>query len=193
MKPLQILALLRWSIVGAVLLASLGAITVVLAQREYATAVEAREHGAARHAQAMRELQRALQDEDEVRSAIARYNSLSQSGLIGTEQRLAWVETLDAARLSLGVERIAYDILPQRRMSADGPPKALEWMESRMRLNLRVRHTGVLLGVLDALQGVPSAIVQPERCRVAYADDAASGLSAECELRWLTLSTEPST
>ena len=55
MKPLQILALLRWSIVSAVLLASLGAVTVVLAQREYATAVEARQHAAERHAQAMRE------------------------------------------------------------------------------------------------------------------------------------------
>ena len=193
MKPLQILALLRWSIVSAVLLASLGAVTVVLAQREYATAVEARQRAAERHAQAMRELQRAQQNEDEVRSAIARYNSLSQSGLIGAEHRLAWVETLDAARLSLGVERISYDILPQRRMNSEGPPQALEWMESRMRLNLRVRHSGVLLGVLDALQAVPSAIVQPERCRVAFAQDAATGLNAECELRWLTLRTQAPT
>ena len=193
MKPLQFLALLKWPIVGAVLLASLGAVTVVMAQREYAAAVDAHQRAAERHAQAMRELQRAQQNEDAVRSAIARYDSLSQSGLIGAEHRLAWIETLDAARVSLGVERIAYDILPQRRMSSEGSPQALEWMESRMRLNLRVRHAGVLLGVLEALQGVSSAIVRPERCRVAWAEDAASGLSAECELRWLTLRTEAHT
>lgn len=193
MKPLQVLALLRWPIACALLLVALGAVTVVLAQREHATAAAAHQRATQRNAQAMRELHRAQQDEDTVHKAIARYDSLSQSGLIGAEHRLAWVETLDAARLDLGVERIAYDILPQRRMEPEGDPQALEWMESRMRLNLRVRHAGVLLGVLDALQSVPSAIVQPERCRVTWAEDAAGALNAECELRWLTLHTEPKT
>ena len=188
MKPLESLTLLRWPIAAAAVLVALGASAVWFAQDRYTRAE--RDHRQATQAQqrAAQALQRARHDQGALRHAIARYSALAGNGLIGPEHRLSWVEALDAARQRHGVAQISYEILPQRRLNADAAPQPLEWMESRMRLHMTVKHSEVVLRMLDDLRAIPSAIVQPQRCRLTR--ESATALSVDCDVNWLTLRPE---
>lgn len=181
----QDLHLLRWPLLLAVALIAFGGAAVWLAQIRADAATRAHEVAQQQYRAANARLQRARTDEHTVRDAIARYDVLARQGLIGPERRLEWVETLDAARRRQGIDSISYEILPQQPLDTPAG-QSLQWMESRMRLTLQVRHAGVLLGLLDALHEVDSALVLPQACRMARRTDGA-GLDGECELRWLTL------
>lgn len=181
----QDVRLLRWPLLMAAFLIAGAAAAVWLAQTRADMADRAHAVAQQQYTAANARLQQARADEDAVRDAIARYDTLARRGLIGPERRLDWVETLDAARRRLGIDTISYEILPQQPVAKDARP-ALQWMESRMRLTLQVRHAGVLLNLLDALRAVDSALVLPHTCRVARRADG-TGLDGECELRWLTL------
>ncbi|MBT0962680.1 hypothetical protein [Denitromonas iodatirespirans] len=181
----QDLRLLRWPLLLAAILIATGATAVWLAQVR-AEAAERAHAGARQHYTAANtRLLQARTDEHTLRDALARYDALARQGVIGPERRLDWVETLDAARRRQGIDTISYEILPQQPVDKDAGER-LRWMESRMRLTLQVRHAGVLLGLLDALREVDSALVLPHACRLARRADGA-GLDGECELRWLTL------
>jgi len=191
MKPMQMLSLLRWPILLSLVLTAVGTTALVYAKRSSDQA-EARLLRAQNDNQrSTAELRRAQLQEGEIRDTVARYESLKHSGLIGPERRLAWVETLDAARQRFRIDSVSYEILPQRRLDDNGGSE-LAWMESRMRLSMRMRHGGVLLDMLDDLQSVRSAIVQPRICRLRRTSGTQGGIEADCELRWLTLRPEQS-
>lgn len=189
MNALDVLRLLRWQIALAIVLAIVGASGVFFAQRAHDEARSTLERAQRESAQASNRLLQARQQEGDLREAIDKYAQLRETGLIGPEQRLNWVEILDASRQRLRLGPVRYEIQPQHRLDGNGSPGALAWMESRMRLSLEVRHTQVLLDLLDDLQTVSSAIVQPRACRIQRETNAA-GLAAECDLRWLTIRQE---
>ncbi|KAA3651761.1 MAG: hypothetical protein DWQ11_13230 [Proteobacteria bacterium] len=184
----QDLHVLRWPLLLAITLLALGATAVWLAHAQSTAAATQHERIRQQHNQANQRLLQARTDEHAVRQTIDRYDALVRQGLIGPEHRLEWVETLDAARRRHGIDTISYEIQPQRRIEAD-TPSALPWMESRMRLSLQVRHSEVLLRLLDDLRRVSTAIVRTDSCRLTRRADQA-GLDGECELRWLTLQPE---
>ena len=62
-----------------------------------------------------------------IRDTIAQFDALRHSGLIGPERRLAWVETLDAARQRLKIDSVSYEILPQRRLD-ESTTTELAWI-----------------------------------------------------------------
>ncbi|MFV0663858.1 hypothetical protein [Denitromonas sp.] len=187
----QDLRVLRWPLLLAVALLGLGAAAVWLAHTRFESATRQHQHVRQQHNQANQRLLQARTDEHTVRQTIARYDALARQGLIGPEQRLDWVETLDAARRRHGIDTISYEIQPQRRIDASDTG-ALPWMESRMRLSLQVRHAEVLLRLLDDLRSVDTAIVLADSCRLTRRADQA-GLDGECELRWLTLQADTPT
>lgn len=187
----QDLRVLRWPLLLAVTLTGLGGGAVWLAHTRFDAATRQHEHVRQQHTQANQRLLQARTDEHAVRQTIARYDALARQGLIGPENRLDWVETLDAARRRHGIDTISYEILPQRRIDANDTG-ALPWMESRMRLSLQVRHAEVLLRLLDDLRRVGTAIVHADSCRLTRRADQA-GLDGECDLRWLTLQTDTPT
>ncbi|MCB1960020.1 MAG: hypothetical protein KDE68_05790 [Rhodocyclaceae bacterium] len=190
MKPLARLALLRGPIAAAIALIALGGAAVWYAYADHARAELAHRLASQNAQRAAQALQRARRDETRLRDTIERYAALADKGLIGPERRLDWVEALDAARQRHGVAQISYEILPQRRLDGDAPAQPLEWVESRMRLRMTVKHAEVVLRVLDDLAALPSAIVQPQRCRLARESSASPALSVDCEIRWLSLRPE---
>jgi len=191
MNSAQIFKLLRWPIALAILLTALGTTALFYTNRHNETAKAQLNRARNDHQRTSAELRRAHLQEGDVRDAVAQFESLRRSGLIGPERRLNWVEALDATRQRLRIEAVTYEILPQRRLDERATGE-LTWMESRMRLSMRMRHAGVLLDMLDALQSVRSAIVQPRSCRLRRAVAPHTGIEADCELRWLTLRAERS-
>ncbi len=182
----QDMHLLRWPLLLALALISLGGAALWYAHTQSQLATRAHSIAQQQHNLANRQLLQARTDEDSVRDTLARYDTLARRGLIGPEHRLDWVEMLDATRRQLGIDTISYEIQPQRPLDKDAHG-AMSWMESRMRLTLRVRHAGVLLGLLDQLHRVDNALVLPLSCDITRRADS-TDLDGACELRWLTLS-----
>ncbi|QID18793.1 hypothetical protein G3580_14890 [Nitrogeniibacter mangrovi] len=187
MTPWQTLRLLRWQLSLALVLVALGATAVFYANARSRDAAAHLEQARADHLRASTALQRARQQEGDVRHAIGMYAELRRAGLIGTEQRLSWVEALDRARRRYGIGEISYEILPQQPLDATAGQSDLTWMESRMRLSMSVRHGQVLIDMLSDLASVHNAIVQPRHCELDRASGELTGLRVRCELRWLTL------
>ncbi|HQU88160.1 MAG TPA: hypothetical protein PLC58_06215, partial [Denitromonas sp.] len=173
----------------ATALIALGGAALWYAHTASQLAARAHEIAQQQHSLANRHFLQARSDEHSVRDTLARYETLARRGLIGPEHRLDWVEMLDATRRQLGIDVISYDILPQRKLDKDAQG-ALTWMESRMRLTLRVRHADVLLSLLDQLHRVDNALVLPLSCDISRRADS-TDLDGACELRWLTLLPEP--
>ncbi len=194
MNPLHALSLLRWQLLLAIILVAAGAAAVISASQASEQARAQLARARQDNVRASTDLQRAHLQEGAVRDAIAQYKALVEDGLIGPERRLNWVEALDAARKRHRVDTVSYEILPQRPLDSNAVANAdLTWMESRMRLSMHLRHGKALLDILDELQSIRSAIVQPRSCRLERAPETSPGVNADCELRWLTLRREGGT
>ena len=148
-------------------------------------ATQAHEQATRQYNQATRQVMQARTDEGSLRATVERYEALARTGVVGPEDRLGWLEALDAARTAHDIATIRYEIQPQQAVDDDAP-EGLRWMESRMRLELGLRHAEALLHLLDSLRAVNSAVVVPERCTLTRASTH-DGLDGRCELRWLTL------
>lgn len=186
MTPTALLSTLRWQLILAVCLMALGAAALVAANANLTqAATELRDAENAQRRAAVR-LAAARDEEDAVRAAIDEYGQLRSNRLIGPEQRLNWVERLDASRRALRIDTIRYEILPQRRLN-EAFNGQLNWMESRMRLDMEVPHSQALIDLIASLTGTPSAVVQPLSCEIERGAATTAVLKARCELRWLTL------
>lgn len=110
--------------------------------------------------------------------------------VIGEEQRLAWLERLDALSQSLPGQAMAWRFMPRRAIETsivDAEAGTLEVTSSRQTLDLSLRHEGQLLDLLDALIDTVPALVRVQQCTLSRGEAAAPDtLSAHCTLDWIT-------
>lgn len=189
MNGAQLLSTLRWQIVLAACLIGLGAAALYAADATRSSAESRLREAENAQRRASNRLLTARTQEDEVRAAIDEYARLVDTRLIGPEQRLNWVERLDTARERLRIESMRYEILPQRRLD-NSPARSLNWMESRMRLDMEVPHGVALLELIHTLMETPSAVVQPWNCDVQRGAAPVAPLRVRCDLRWLTIQAQ---
>lgn len=130
-----------------------------------------------------------------ISSNLPAYRSLEQSGIIGEEQRLAWVETLREVSAGLRLPSMRYEILPQKEYQ---PPITvstgnLRVYGSPMRVQLGLLHEDDLFRFLDTLGQRALGKFSVDRCTLrrtggtVQADPGKPNLEAECELLWLTI------
>jgi len=186
MNAEQLLRALRWPIVFALVLITLGGLALYAANDAFVVAERTLNDAERTERQAASRLLAARTQEDEVRQAIDEYARLVDTGLVGPEQRLLWVETLDNERKRLGIDNIRYEILPQRPYTTESGD-GINWMESRMRLTMELPHGQALLDLLGTLLTVPSAVVQTRQCQLERETTPDAPIRATCELAWLTL------
>ncbi len=146
-------------------------------------------------------LRRARNEEQELRDKITRYEALKQRGIVGTEQRLDWIDLISQIKTARRIPKLEYDFAPQRKLDTTFLPEGAEtssmrFMSSQMHLRLSLLHEGELLGFLDDLRAAAPALIQVRACNLARsmpspADPAQRGikpqLTAECTLEWITL------
>ena len=136
-------------------------------------------------------------DEEErlIATHLPSYRKLEQSGVVGEEQLLAWIETLREVSASVRLPSMRYEILPQKEYQ---PPVAvstgsLRVYASPMRVQLGLLHEDDLFRFLDTLAQRALGKFSVERCTLRRAapavqtDPAKPNLEAECELLWLTI------
>ena len=149
----------------------------------------------------LREARLRIQNAGEEKQMIAQYlgsyRELARAGFVGDEQRINWLDTLRIANEEARIFGVEYDIGAQKPYiyAAEFDVGDLLLQESMMQLRFRLLHEGDLPRFFDALRRHGGSYFTVDQCvlrRIGAADDrkpatVQPNLSAECELRWLTV------
>jgi hypothetical protein len=139
-------------------------------------------------------------EKQEIRAYEPQFLALRQRGLIGEENRLAWIDAIRRSQEQRKLLPISYDISPQQGLQVPLPMVMGQYhlYGSRMRLQMDLLHEMDLLNLLGDLRQAGYFAVQDctlKRHAAAGAGPGGSGtapaLGAECELLWLTLGSAP--
>lgn len=136
-------------------------------------------------------------DEEErlIRAYLPRFRELQESGVVGVERRLDWIEALRDAGQRVRLPDLRYEITSQEPYTPalPLPPARSPVLASDMNLDLGLLHEGDLFRVLDALERDAEGLYSVSQCRIARRrpqlseDPTEANLSALCRLRWITI------
>ncbi|WP_425254282.1 hypothetical protein ACPJXG_11265 [Janthinobacterium sp. NFX145] len=132
-------------------------------------------------------------EKQEIRAYEPQFLALRQRGLIGEENRLAWIDAIRRSQEQRKLLPISYDISPQQGLQVPLPMVMGQYhlRGSRMRLQMDLLHEMDLLNLFDDLRQAGYFAVQ--ECTLkrhgAAGGEAAPALGAECELLWLTVNS----
>ena len=125
-----------------------------------------------------------------------RFAQLQATGMIGDENRLAWIETVKQIQTGRRLISASYEVEPQQAVVSPTPLALGDYQlrASRMRLELGMVHELDLFNVLGDLRNAGRFTVQD--CQVKRKDVPLEAvglprLTAACTLVWLTLGGAP--
>lgn len=150
----------------------------------------------------------------EIRTYAPRFQALQQRGLIGEENRLAWIDAIARSQARLKLLPLTYDISAQQVLKVPLPLSMGQYQlrGSKMQLHLDLLHEMDLLTFLNDLRhagyfavqdcalkrsgagnpaAAPAAAAMASGAGTAAVASAAPTLSADCSLLWLTLGNAP--
>lgn len=122
------------------------------------------------------------------------FRDLQADGIIGEEQRLAWIETLREVAARVKLPSLRYRI--ERRTAYETGPAldgAYRPFSTVVRIEAGLLHEGDLERLIRDLAVRGAGLHRIERCDVHRAGPSfvmrpgAINLSAECDLRWITI------
>ncbi|SIR64048.1 hypothetical protein SAMN05880566_11645 [Janthinobacterium sp. TND4EL3] len=137
-------------------------------------------------------------EKQEIRAYEPQFLALRQRGLIGEENRLAWIDAIRLSQEQRKLLPISYDIGAQQVLSVPSPMVMGQYQlrGSVMQLRMDLLHEMDLLDLLDDLRRSGYFAVQECSLKRSGASGAAAPgapaampgvLSADCSLLWLTL------
>jgi hypothetical protein len=123
------------------------------------------------------------------------YRQLEEQGLVGTEQRINWLEGLRNANSQAGLFGVTYQLQAQKQFSllGEGNPIAQHVHHSQMKLSFGLVHEGDLMRFFRALAAQKVGVFVLTGCALDRAGRAdapvprQANLNAQCELSWLTV------
>ena len=185
------LSRLAGSLLATLLLIALGAAAVLHARERVAAAQAAFSTARIQRNEIVGKLGQAHGEENEIRRKAEVFNRLAARGVIGEEQRLAWVELLRELRDRLLLAEIHYEFSPRRALETAGAETgAFGLYASAMKLKATLLHEEDLLRLLDELHRLAPALIQVQRCeleRLPQPDTGSESLRADCLIDWITL------
>ncbi|MGK5061321.1 hypothetical protein [Janthinobacterium sp. LB3P112] len=143
-------------------------------------------------------------EKQEIRAYEPQFLALRQRGLIGEENRLAWIDAIRHSQEQRKLLPISYDISAQQVLQVPLPMVMGQYhlRGSRMRLQMDLLHEMDLLNLFDDLRQAGYFAVQDCTLKRHAAAGTGNGkaiatgamapvLGAECELLWLTVNSVP--
>jgi hypothetical protein len=135
------------------------------------------------------------QEKEVIMQYLPIYNDLLETGFIGEERRIEWIERLRQIHTQHKLFSIDYQIGLQENYKPTFIPNMGNFVLHRsiMKLNLDMLHEGDILSLLDGLQEqtTPFIVRDCEISRpvgaVVNSKNIAPNLRAICEIDWLTL------
>ena len=134
-------------------------------------------------------LQRATEEEREIRTRLPEYERLLDRGLIGVEDRLDWVDEIVKTREKNQLPDLRYTIAAQRPLAQNVVPAATEVkpLSSEMTLNMQLLHEGDLFRVLaDLRRDLPPHVLVRE-CQMDRSVGGNTKLRADCKIDLVTI------
>lgn len=184
-RPLTVLAVVLAVCAGGILytagLVKQGRVALAAAQKQLN---EARDR-----------VQRSGTERDMITEYVGPYTALVERGVVGEEQRLAWVDALRAANTQAQLYGVDYEVGARQpyAFSAEVEAGGLPVQQSVMKLNFGILYEDDLLAFFRALQAQNAGLFSLNQCVLArVARDArrpvnAPALRAQCELAWITI------
>ena len=135
----------------------------------------------------------------EIRAFAPRFQALQRRGLIGEENRLAWIDAIRLSQQQRHLLPLSYEISAQQVLKVPLPLTMGQYQlrGSKMQLHMDLLHEMDLLNFFDDLRQSGYFAVQDCVLKrgasgaVAAGAQAGATLSADCSLLWLTLGGVP--
>lgn len=183
---------LRGGLILCLLLSAAGGAAVFYALKEHKVAMRELVAAEQRRSDTENRLRLVSSEEREIKEKTALFQQLQTRGIIGTENRLDWVELLRETREKLRLYDVEYEILPQQQLDTTA---GHQFHLSPMRLDMRLLHEEDLLRLLQEVRTRATALVLPRECSIARLPQPAQSdrlgpqpqLTANCTLQWITV------
>lgn len=182
----------------AVLAMAAGAIYYTHLLRQQAQTALSKQQTLLRDAQAR--MRRSGDEEAIITQYVDKYRQLQQSGFIGNEQRINWIDALRVANERTDLFGVNYGIDAQQPYSyaADLNPGQFAMRQSVMKLEFRLLHELDLLRFFDALRAQNNGLFHLDQCALRRTELTAAiryqpNISANCQLTWITATPDVTT
>jgi hypothetical protein len=187
---------IRFSLIAALLMVTLGIIALLYAQERAKAAQIAQTNTERTYKEFDSKLRQVRNEEKDIRQKTATFSQLQARGIFGDEQRLEWIELLKNIHEQRRLIEMDYEIAAQHPLTAldTRPGNDLAFYASTMKLHVKLLHEEDLTRLLADLRRQAKALIQVKSCKVnrltnQAAEDAShrAYLLAECEIDWITL------
>lgn len=175
----------------AILIAAAGAIYYTHQLSQQASAALAKQQTLLRDAQAR--MRRSGDEEVIITQYVDKYRQLQQSGFIGDERRIEWLNALRLANERTDLFGVNYGIDAQQpyAYAAELNPGQFAMRQSVMKLEFQLLHELDLLRFFDELRAQNSGLFQLDQCIMRRTEITAAiryqpNIAAKCQLTWIT-------
>lgn len=139
--------------------------------------------------EATRQLGLVQQELADLQTYLPRYRALTESHILGDEQRLDWIEALESTQSSLHIPGLAYDFESQHPLAL--PPGMIltqhKLRTSPMKLELYTLHEEQLLNALDTIQKKVVGLPLLRNCVMTPIGRGNARTTTLCNYDWITL------
>jgi hypothetical protein len=177
------------------LIAAAGAIYYTNLLRLQAQAALAQQQNLLRDAQAR--MRRSGDEEAIITQYADRYRQLQQTGFIGDEQRIDWLNALRAANERVDLFGVNYGIEAQQAYAyaAELNPGQFSVRQSVMKLEFQLLHELDLLRFFDTLRAQNNGLFHLDSCALRRTEPTGAiryqpNISASCQLTWITVAPD---
>lgn len=176
---------LRVPIIFAVLLILLGIACLGFSEHLLAQARRAKDVAKESRAEAQKRVERAAEEEREIRADLAKYQKMVARGMVTGENRLDMIEAIAKIKNDRRMFEIRYSIDAQKRLDYPGITQAgnLDFANSRMKLEMLLLHEGDLMNFLSGLTSMRNSYVSVQRCQTTRVDRNVQTTSVQPRLR----------
>jgi len=185
---------LRWPLAVAVAFALAGAGALLYSEQHLEDIRKEAAAAKTSRAAAVDRVAKAAEEEREIRNDLVFYQRMVDAGLVGSRNRLDLIEKIATIKAQRKLFEIKYNIDAQKPLDYPGitPTGALDFVTSRMQLDIMLLHEEDLSNFLNDLRASGQSHVSVRQCTLARQDRAGSPvltptLQAQCQIDLITL------
>jgi hypothetical protein len=185
---------LKLSLGAFALSLALGGGLISLSNQYLAHALKEREAAQKQLTEARTQLGTTQNDQENMSTYALKYNALLTQKVIGTEQRLDWMEGLERLRQQGSVLDFKYTIAPQQSFAPNPPVDAGNFQLSRssMTLQIDLLHEEQLLHLFADMRKQMNGWFMLDGCSISRTSttDEMAPLKADCTGGWFTMKSK---
>lgn len=122
-----------------------------------------------------------------------RYLELVKNSIVGEENRLDWLENIQAIANARGMPSVKYNLSSQKMIedkAGQHRAKGLTVFRSDMTLDMKMAHEGDLFAILNTLEKRAKGLFVVDQCVIEKLSNPSlnsnENMAARCELGWYT-------